>query len=58
LLSHLHRVDHCGTRWPVQHNQLKEAPCSVGAEDEVSIRVFSDLLDNLSVSKCMLYVLI
>ena len=58
MLSHLHSVDHRGARWPIQHNQLKELPGSVGTEDEISVRVFSDLFDDEGVSKCMLYVLI
>jgi hypothetical protein len=51
-------VDHRGTRWSIQHNQFQESPGSIGAEDEISIRILRDLLDNLGVSKCMLYVLI
>jgi hypothetical protein len=33
-------------------------PGSVETEDEISVRVFSDLFDDEGVSKCMLYVLI
>jgi hypothetical protein len=50
-------MDHCGTNGPVHNDQLKKPSGSVRSEYEVSVRIFSDLLDDESTAERMLYVL-